>query len=217
MARFYFLPALLSIYFLPTGLLAQSTGQLYGTVYDDINGEVLPFAEVLVDGGPSAITDVNGDYRIEEVPVGLVDVSVVFIGYEGQTITEVRILGDKATKLDAYLTASTKQLDEVIIQGKPFEKIEESPLSVRVIGTDEIERFPGGNRDVSRVIQSLPGVSTGVSYRNDIIVRGGSPNENRFYIDGIEIPTINHFTTQGASGGSNGYINVDFINSSSNT
>ncbi|HCE84555.1 MAG TPA: ferric aerobactin receptor, partial [Bacteroidetes bacterium] len=183
MARSYFLAFFLGICLLPSGLWAQSTGQLYGTVYDDINGEVLPFAEVLVDGGPSAISDVNGDYRIEEVPVGLVDVSVVFIGYEGQTITEVRILGDKATKLDAYLTASTKELDEVVIQGKPFEKIEESPLSVRVIGTDEIERFPGGNRDVSRVIQSLPGVSTGVSYRNDIIVRGGSPNENRFYID----------------------------------
>ena len=211
MARFCFLAFLLGICFLPSRLWAQSTGQLYGSIYDDINGEVLPFAEVLVDGGPSAISDINGDYRIEEVPVGLVNVSVVFIGYEGQTITEVRILGDKATKLDAYLTASTKELDEVVIQGKPFEKIEESPLSVRVIGTDEIERFPGGNRDVSRVIQSLPGVSTGVSYRNDIIVRGGSPNENRFYIDGIEIPTINHFTTQGASGGSNGYVNVDFI------
>ena len=160
MVRFYFLAALLGINFLPTAIWAQSTGQLYGTVYDDINGVVLPFAEVLVEGGPSVISDINGDYRIEEVPVGLVDVSLVFIGYEGQTITEVRILGDKATKLDAYLSASTKELDEVVIQGKPFEKIEESPLSVRVIGTDEIERFPGGNRDVSRVIQSLPGVST---------------------------------------------------------
>ena len=101
MARFCFLAFLLGISFLPSHLWAQSTGQLYGTIYDDINGEVLPFAEVLVEGGPSAISDINGDYRIEEVPVGLVDVSVVFIGYEGQTITEVRILRDKATKLDA--------------------------------------------------------------------------------------------------------------------
>ena len=128
--------------------MAQSTGQLYGTIYDDINGEVLPFAEVIVDGGPSVISDINGDYRIENVVVGLLMYPYVF-GYEGQTITEIRILGDKATKLDVYLTSSANELNEVVIQGKPFEKIEESPLSVRVIGTDEIERFPGGNRDVS--------------------------------------------------------------------
>ena len=158
---------------MPSGLWAQSTGQLYGTVYDDINGEVLPFAEVLVDGGPSAISDVNGDYRIEEVPVGLVDVSVVFIGYEGQTITEVRILGDKATKLDAYLTASTKELDEVVIQGKPFEKIEESPLSVRVIGTDEIERFPGG-------IEMFLGL-----YKVCLVCRRASPIETILSFEGV--------------------------------
>ena len=122
MARFYFLLVLIGSSFIAPGILAQSTGQIYGTVYDDINGEVLPFAEVLVDGGPSAISDVNGDYRIETVPVGLVNVSVMLIGYEGQTLTEVRILGDKATRLDVYLTASTKELEEVIIQGKPFEK-----------------------------------------------------------------------------------------------
>ena len=87
MARFYFLLVLIGSSFIAPCILAQSTGQIYGTVYDDINGEVLPFAEVLVDGGPSAISDVNGDYRIEAVPVGLVNVSVMFIGYEGQTLT----------------------------------------------------------------------------------------------------------------------------------
>ncbi|MEZ5024664.1 MAG: TonB-dependent receptor plug domain-containing protein [Chitinophagales bacterium] len=62
------------------------------------------------------------------------------------------------------------------------------------------------------MIQTLPGVASGVSFRNDLIVRGGAPNENRFYLDDIEVPNINHFVTQGASGGSNGLINVDFIN-----
>ena len=73
------------------------------------------------------------------------------------------------------------------------------------------KRNPGGNRDISRAIRSLPGVASPPSFRNDIIIRGGAPNENRFYIDGIEIPTINHFSTQGSSGGPVGMINVDLV------
>ena len=82
---------------------------------------------------------------------------------------------------------------------------------MRNIGVTEIKRNPGGNRDISKAIQSLPGVATQVSFRNDIVIRGGAPSENRFYIDGIEIPNINHFSTQGSSGGPVGLINVDFI------
>ncbi|HAE29626.1 MAG TPA: ferric aerobactin receptor, partial [Flavobacteriales bacterium] len=72
-------------------------------------------------------------------------------------------------------------------------------------------RFPGGNRDISKVIQALPGASPTVAFRNDIIIRGGAPNENRFYLDGVEVPNINHFATQGASGGPVGLLNVNFI------
>ncbi|MES2621359.1 MAG: TonB-dependent receptor, partial [Bacteroidota bacterium] len=90
-------------------------------------------------------------------------------------------------------------------------KKDESPISVRTIGVNEIQRSPGGNRDISRVIQALPGIGYSSSFRNDLIVRGGSPAENRFYIDDIEIPNINHFSTQGGSGGPVGLINVDFI------
>jgi hypothetical protein len=83
---------------------------------------------------------------------------------------------------------------------------------MRSIGEAEIKRNPGGNRDISKVLQSLPGVASVPSFRNDLIVRGGSPNENRFFLDGIEVPNINHFATQGASGGPVGLLNVDFIN-----
>jgi hypothetical protein len=98
-----------------------------------------------------------------------------------------------------------------VIQTNRIEKSQESPLSKQTIGATEIYRNPGGNRDISKVIQILPGVATTVSFRNDIIVRGGAPNENRFYLDGIEIPNINHFATQGSSGGPVGMINVNFI------
>ena len=76
----------------------------------------------------------------------------------------------------------------------------------------EIEKSPGANRDISRIVQSYPGVAfSPIGYRNDLIVRGGSPSENRFYLDGVEIPNINHFSTQGASGGPVGILNADLI------
>ena len=90
----------------------------------------------------------------------------------------------------------------------------ESPLSVQRLTTEEIRSNPGGNFDISKVIQTLPGVGGGVGgggFRNDIIIRGGAPNENVFYLDGIEIPVINHFQTQGSSGGPQGILNVSFI------
>ena len=88
----------------------------------------------------------------------------------------------------------------------------ESPVSLRIIGLQEIEKSPGANRDISRIVQSYPGVAfSPIGYRNDLIVRGGSPSENRFYLDGVEIPNINHFSTQGASGGPVGILNADLI------
>ena len=76
----------------------------------------------------------------------------------------------------------------------------------------QIEKSPGANRDISRIVQSYPGVAfSPIGYRNDLIVRGGSPSENRFYLDGVEIPNINHFSTQGASGGPVGILNADLI------
>jgi hypothetical protein len=90
----------------------------------------------------------------------------------------------------------------------------ETPLSVQRLTTEEIKSNPGGNFDISKVIQTLPGVGGGQSgggFRNDIIIRGGAPNENVFYLDGIEIPVINHFQTQGSAGGPQGILNVSFI------
>ena len=83
---------------------------------------------------------------------------------------------------------------------------------MRTIGIGELERSAGANRDVARIVRTLPGVAfSPIGYRNDLIVRGGGPSENTFYIDGIEIPNINHFATQGASGGPVSILNADLI------
>ena len=112
---------------------------------------------------------------------------------------------------DISLDESTINLKTVEVRPSLTLKKEDSPLSVQSLSIQEIEKSPGANRDISKVIQSLPGVAQTVSFRNDIVVRGGGPSENRFYLDGVEIPNLNHFATQGASGGPVGIVNVDFI------
>ncbi|MGB1385113.1 MAG: TonB-dependent receptor plug domain-containing protein, partial [Flavobacteriales bacterium] len=102
-------------------------------------------------------------------------------------------------------------IEEAEVVGSRRPNVAEAPLSVRSLGTNEIKRNPGGGRDISRALRTLPGVAAIPSFRNDIVIRGGAPNENRFYLDGIEIPNINHFATQGASGGPVGMINVDLV------
>ncbi len=188
------------------------TGKISGKVTDQLTNEPVAFANVGIQGSTTGtITDIDGNFVLENLKPGVYNLQVSFVGYETKTLFDVEVIVSKPTILSITLTQAAESLGEVVIKESPFTTSAESPVSLKSISANEIERFPGGNRDISRVIQSLPGVSSAVSFRNDIIVRGGSPNENRFYIDGIEIPSINHFSTQGASGGSNGFINVDFI------
>ncbi len=194
-----------------TSILAQS-GTIKGKVTNSINKEPISFVAIGVEGTTiGGTSDDNGDYTITGLEPGIYNLKVNFIGYKPLTIYEVQVTTANAVFVNIEMEEMSMEMQEAIVTAQPFIRKEESPLSLRSIGVAEIKRNPGGNRDISRVIQSLPGVAITSSFRNDIIVRGGSPNENRFYLDGIEVPTINHFSTQGASGGPVGLINVDFI------
>ncbi len=195
------------------GLQATAqTGLISGRVYDDITNGPLEYAAVQVLGtNQGGFTDSLGRFQISGIAPGLYDIQVTYGGYEPAKALEIQVTISKPYVVDIPMREATITTGEVTIEAAPFKRIEESPLSLRTIGTSEIKRNPGGNRDISKVIQSLPGVASTVSFRNDILIRGGGPNENRFYIDGIEVPNINHFATQGASGGPVGLINVDFI------
>ena len=153
----------------------------------------------------------DGYYQITNLNPGIYNIKTSCLGFKSLTNYEIQVNNVKATFSNFELEELANELKEITIKPNPFVKKEESPVSLKSIGVAEIKRNPGGNRDISKVIQSLPGVAITSSFRNDIIVRGGSPNENRFYLDGIEVPTINHFSTQGSSGGPVGLINVDFI------
>ena len=183
-----------------------------GSVKDATSNEAIPFANVFIEQINSGVaTDLDGRFEFKNINSGLYTIKCSFVGYESKTYAEIIVTPNKPTILDFKLIKSSTSLEVLEITSSPFQKSEESPLSKRSISATEIYRNPGGNRDISRVIQSLPGVASTVSFRNDIIIRGGAPNENRFYLDGIEIPNINHFATQGSSGGPVGMINVNFI------
>ena len=188
-------------------------GVIKGKVIDASTREAIPFANVMIQGTTSGATsDIDGNYILSNLQPGIYTLVVSFVGYENQTIPEISVTTSKPTILNFELTTSSVNLTEVEVNVNRFEKSDDSPLSKFTIRSTEIMRNPGGNRDISKVIQSLPGVASTASFRNDIIIRGGAPNENRFFLDGIEVPNINHFATQGSSGGPVGMINVNFIN-----
>jgi hypothetical protein len=204
---------ILSIFFMliQISVLAQN-GIITGRVSDAKNNEPVPFANIIIQGTTiGGASDIEGTYKLTGLTAGLYNLEVSFIGYKNNTVFEIQVSNNKPAVVDFALEEDSKTLETVEIKAKAFVRKEESPVSLRTIGVNEIERTPGGNRDISRAIQSLPGVASSTAFRNDIIIRGGAPNENRFYLDGIEVPNINHFATQGSSGGPTGMINVDFI------
>ncbi|MEM6800913.1 MAG: carboxypeptidase regulatory-like domain-containing protein [Bacteroidota bacterium] len=199
------------VFALQNSLIAQN-GVIKGRVYNELSGEPLAYAIVQIQETSSgSFTDTLGRFEIKGLIPGLVNVEVRNSGFRTKVVYEVQVSNSKPYVLEIAMKEEVMSSDSVDIVASPFKQKEETPLSLRTIGTSEIKRNPGGNRDISKVIQSLPGVASTPTFRNDILIRGGGPNENRFYIDGIETPNINHFATQGASGGPVGLINVDFI------
>lgn len=212
MKRFHLIPFCLLTLLVATIQVQAQSGIIRGRMYNELNNDPLKFGTVLLkDVGKGTYSDSSGNFEIKNIQPGLYNVEARFSGFQTKVLYEIQVSNSKPTVLEIAMTEAETTTDSVVILASPFKDVEEAPLSLRTIGTSEIKRNPGGNRDISRVIQSLPGVASTISFRNDILIRGGGPNENRFYIDGIETPNINHFATQGASGGPVGLINVDFI------
>lgn len=190
----------------------QLLHDIKGTVIDKAGRQPLEFVNVQIAGtGQGGVTDSLGRFIIRRVEPGIYHFQASLVGYR-TAVTPEYILSTKDLSLTIELEESQTELQGVVVTASPFRRDLESPVGLRVIGLQQIEKSPGANRDISRVVQSYPGVAfSPIGYRNDLIVRGGSPMENRFFIDGVEIPNINHFSTGGASGGPVGIINADFI------
>jgi hypothetical protein len=193
-------------------LSAQDNGEIHGKVFNKKNNEPVPFANIVVwNTNIGTTSDLDGNYKITGIKPGYIELRVSSVGFKTYISESILITNAHIADLDVALEETSVELEEVVVKASPYRRSQESPVSLRRINIDEIEKNPGGNRDISKIIQSLPGVASTPAYRNDVIVRGGGAGENKFYLDGVEIPNINHFATQGASGGPVGIINVDFI------
>lgn len=193
-------------------IYSQNSGVIKGKIIDAKTREALPYVNVVVVGSTiGSVSNENGEFEITKVPFGYNSIQVSYLGYLTTFSEDYLVTNEKTPFIIVELTQNNEVLSEVTIVSSPFRKSIETPLSKQSLGIAEIERNPGGNRDVLKVIQSLPGVASNPGFRNDIIIRGGSPVENKFYLDGIEVPVINHFQTQGSTGGPVGIMNADLI------
>ena len=195
----------------PLSFFAQ-TGVLSGKVSNVANGTlVFPAKVSIVELQQLKAVDLDGRFTFEALAPGIYTVKFTAPGFEDKIQSEVLITNARPTELNIDLEEKVQTSKDVKVSAAPFQRKAESPNSLKTLSATEIERLPGANRDVSKVIAALPGVAARASFRNDIIIRGGSPGENKFYLDGIEVPNINHFATQGSSGGPVGLLNVNFI------
>jgi hypothetical protein len=209
-----FITFLLFISLFLTILGQTNTGVIKGRVYNSKTNEGVPFATIQIWGTTTgAVSDFDGNFSFTGVKPGYAELRVSSVGYNTYISSAILVTNSNQVNIEIPLEELAINVGEVVIKASPFIKKAETPVSVRIIGIDEIEKNPGGNRDISKVIQSFPGVASTPAFRNDVIVRGGGPNENRFYVDNVEIPYLNHFSTQGASGGPIGILNVDFVQS----
>ncbi len=193
-------------------ILAQN-GELRGTITDSKTGEALFGATVFLENtNLGAATDADGAFVIRNIVPASYNIRISYIGYAPKILFNVVVRSEGNALLNVALESSDTSLEELVVTVNPFTKLETTPLSIQNLSQEEIASYPGGNNDIAKVIQSFPGVSGSVAgFRNDVIIRGGAPNENVYYLDGIEIPTINHFSTQGSAGGPVGLLNVSFF------
>jgi len=203
--------------FLNANIVPAQTGKISGKVIDKSSSTPIIGATVVLEGTTiGAVSDTDGRFTIAGIAPRSYNIQIQSIGYEPVIIYNVIVSSGNEQVIAVEMeTARATDLKEVVIRKNPFSHSAETPLSIQTLSAQEIKSNPGGNFDVSRVIQAFPGVG-GTSgsvggYRNDLIIRGGAPNENIYYLDGIEVPVINHFATQGSAGGPTGILNISFI------
>lgn len=197
---------------LSVSAFGQIGGKIIGVVKDAKTQEPLFGATVQLEGtGLGAVTDLDGKYLITNITPKTYNVKASLLSYKTLVKYDVVVTTGNTQNINFELEEAESSLGEVEVVASPFKQLGETPNSIQTLSRQEIQTYPGGNNDIAKVVQSLPGVSGSVGFRNDVIIRGGAPNENVYYLDGMEIPNINHFATQGSAGGPVGILNVTFI------
>ncbi len=189
-------------------VFGQNTGVLYGLVVDKTNHDPLPHAVIRIAPLDTAVAaDSNGAFRLH-LPVGLYTVEASYLGYQSLVVHDVEV--DNALPYELLLELLPKEhtLETVEVVADAYRRTAQTPLATHRMSALEIRSTPGAVMDISRMLKTQPGVVPVVSFGYFQIVRGGAAFENSFWVEDIKIPTLTHFTVQGASGGPQGAINA---------
>lgn len=195
-----------------------TTGSISGEVRDAVTRQPLPGANVTITGTQlGASCNERGYYVINNVPIGAYQVKAAMIGYEPAVNADVTVRTQRNSSISFPLQVSSIELSSVEVQSEYFTRSAENVVSMRTLSPEEIRRSPGSAEDIFRVMQSMPGVATAGGKSAQLIVRGGSPNENLTLLDNIEIYNPIHFARTGESMGIISIVNpallekVDFL------
>lgn len=191
---------------------SEPVGSVTGVVINSATQAPIPGATLQVSGTKlGGVSRNDGKFSIKKIPVGIVSIKVTAIGYEPFILTNVAVSSGKPFMVTIQLTEQEIKTTEVVVTAGYFQKNNETTVSTQTLGSEEVRRAPGVQEDVVRYVQILPGVAATAAGRNDLIVRGGAPFENLFIVDNLEVPNINHFGSQGSTGGPLSIINIDFV------
>lgn len=201
---------ILGLLFLQAPILKaqELTQTIRGKIIDTESKAPLPGANVIILDSPDflgASTDMNGDFRIPQVPLGRVSLSISYLGYENQVIPNILVTSGKEVVLEISLRESLISMDEVVVTANGNDKSrvvnDMALVSARGFTVEETKRYAGSFNDPARMAAGYAGVTTDPSGDNAIVVRGNSPKGIQWRLEGIEIPNPNHFSEEGATGG----------------
>lgn len=200
------------IFFYGSLSLAGGKGTISGNLRDAETKQALIAANIIiVNSGIGATTDEKGNFEITGISPGTYSVKFSYLGYESKIATDVVVRPDRITFLNEELFPGGVTTDSVVVSSGYFEVSKAQSISATNFSYEEIRRAPGSAGDVSRIFLGLASVAKVNDQSNSLIVRGGSPTENAFFLDNIEVPNINHFPSQANSGGPIGLLNIDFV------
>lgn len=187
-------------------------GIIEGKVVDHDTQNPVPDAVIkIVSTDKKTGSDNKGNFRFEYLKNGNYVLEIIAIGYKSQMKTDIVISSGKPLTVIIELNASGFSTESINVDANYFDKNSDVNLSSVNLDYEEVRRSPGASEDISRMLQTAPGVSVLNDQRNDLVVRGGSPSENLLLIDGVDLPNLSHYGSQGTTGGAITFLNLKFI------